>query len=102
VVVEYIRYAIPPERSDEFQAAYAQAQGALASSDHCRGWELSQGVEEPQNFILRIEWDSVEGHEHGFRASPEFRDFFTAVRPFFDDIQEMKHYRITDVVGAPS
>lgn len=35
---------------------------------------------------------SVEGHEQGFRKSPEFGDFFAAVKPFFDHIQEMRHY----------
>jgi quinol monooxygenase YgiN len=102
VVVEYIRYAIPSERSEEFQAGYARAQSALAASSHCLGWELSRGVEEPGNFILRIEWDSIEGHEQGFRAGPEFRTFFAAVRPFFDQILEMKHYEVTDIAGGPS
>ena len=100
MVVEYIRYAIPADRSDEFQAAYGQAQAALVTSPHCLGWELSRGVEEPQNFVLRIEWDSVEGHEQGFRASPEFAEFFAAVRPFFGEIQEMQHYAITAVTGG--
>jgi hypothetical protein len=39
------------------------------------------------------EWDSVEGHEQGFRRSPEFRDFFALVQPFFNDIEEMRHYQ---------
>ncbi len=102
MVVEYIRYTVSPERSDEFRGAYARAQGALASSEHCLGWEVSQGIEEPENFIVRIEWDSVDGHEHGFRASPEFQSFLAAVRPFFGDIQEMKHYQLTEVAGRPS
>jgi hypothetical protein len=46
--------------------------------------------------VVRIEWDSVEGHERGFRASPRFSEFFTAVQPFFADIEEMKHYAVQD------
>jgi len=34
----------------------------------------------------------MEGHEQGFRSSPEFRDFFAAVKPFVGDIDEMRHY----------
>jgi quinol monooxygenase YgiN len=100
MVVEYIRYTIPPERSDEFHAAYARAQEALAGSAHCLRWELSRGVEEPEHFMLRIEWDSLEGHERGFRTSPEFGSFFAAVRPFVANIEEMKHYEVTDIAGA--
>lgn len=89
MVLEYIRYAVPPERSEEFEAAYRQAQGPLQASEHCLGWQLARGIEEPENYILRIEWDSVEGHEQGFRRAPEWRDFFAAVKPFFEQIQEM-------------
>lgn len=100
MVVEYIRYAIPADRAEEFQDAYAQAQSALHSSPHCYGWELSRGVEDPGNFILRIEWDSLEGHEQGFRSNKEFGAFFAAVRPFFDQIEEMRHYEATAIVGG--
>lgn len=103
MIVEYIRYEIPPERADEFEAGYATAQAALESSPHCLSWELSRGVEEPKNFVLRIEWDSVEGHEQGFRTSPQFASFFSAIRPFIDQIREMKHYQATAVAsrGTP-
>ena len=97
MVVEYIRYRISAERQGDFEAAYARAQAPLGASEHCLRWELSHGVEEPENCVLRIEWDSVEGHEVGFRQSPEFRDFLAEVRPFVGDIQEMRHYAPTEV-----
>ena len=40
-----------------------------------------------------------EGHLHGFRGSPEFRSFLGAVQPFFNDIEEMRHYESTGVEG---
>jgi hypothetical protein len=39
----------------------------------------------------------VEGHEHGFRKEPAFREFFALVKPLFNDIQEMKHYEATPI-----
>lgn len=51
-----------------------------------------RGVEEPEHWTVRIEWDSVDGHERGFRSSPHFRTFFAAIRPYVDRIDEMKHY----------
>lgn len=100
MVVEYIRYRIAEDRRDAFEAAYAQAQGPLGASEHCLAWELSHGVEEPERYILRIEWDSLEGHEQGFRSSPQFREFFAAIQPFVGDIEEMRHYDQTPVRGA--
>jgi quinol monooxygenase YgiN len=97
MVVEYIRYRIPPERQRQFEAAYRDAAGPLDASEHCLAYELSHGVEEPERYILRIEWDSLEGHEQGFRRSPEFQPFFAAVRPFVDEIEEMRHYDVTPI-----
>jgi quinol monooxygenase YgiN len=85
----------------DFEAAYRRASEALDTSEHCLGYELSRGVEEPQNWILRIDWDSLEGHEQGFQKSAQFGPFFEAVRPFFDDIREMKHYRATEIASSP-
>jgi len=51
-----------------------------------------RGQLQMENWILIIEWDSVEGHEQDFRKEPGFREFFALVKPFFNDIQEMKHY----------
>ena len=100
VVIEYIRYSVPEERHVEFEAAYGEAAKVLEASPHCLGYEVSHGVEEPGHYVVRIEWDSIEGHERGFRGSPEFRTFFQAVRPFFDDIQEMSHYEMTRTQGG--
>lgn len=100
MIAEYIRYRIPEAAEEEFLAAYERASGPLDRSEHCLGYELSRGVEEPGNWILRIEWDSVEGHEHGFRKSPEFGEFFQAIRSHVPDIAEMKHYRPSAVRSA--
>lgn len=97
MVIEYIRYGIQEDRRAEFERAYGEATKVLDASEHCLRYEISRGVEEPGNYVVRIEWDSVEGHEQGFRKSAGFRVFFGSVRPFFDDIMEMSHYEATAV-----
>jgi quinol monooxygenase YgiN len=94
MVVEYIRYRIPTEQGEGFAAAYARAATVLDADEHCEGYEIARGVEEPENWVVRITWDSVDGHLHGFRAAPHFQEFFTAVRQYVGAIEEMKHYDI--------
>lgn len=100
MIVEYIRYAIPHERHEDFERAYAEGSTSLEESPNCLGYEMTHGVEEPANYVVRIEWDSMPGHLEGFRRGPHFAAFFAAVRPFFDDIEEMRHYQRTAVVGG--
>jgi heme-degrading monooxygenase HmoA len=91
MVVEYIRYTVPAEQAEAFEEAYRRAGSLLRESEHCLAFEVARGVEEPEHFVVRIEWDSLEGHEQGFRRSPGFGEFVRAVEPFFGAIEEMKH-----------
>jgi heme-degrading monooxygenase HmoA len=97
MIVEYIRYKIPRERQREFEEAYTNASRSLDASKQCQMYELTHCAEEPELYILRIERDSLDGHMKEFRSSPEFRDFFRHVQPFFNGIQEMRHYELTKV-----
>jgi quinol monooxygenase YgiN len=97
MIVEYVRYTIPEERSQAFLGAYRRAQVPMQQSPHCLGYELSRCTEDPQMYILRIEWDSLPGHLDGFRKSPEFQSFLAEIRPYIPDIAEMRHYEITDL-----
>ena len=98
-MIEYIRYSIPTDQGTAFQAAYRAAGDALEHSSHHRGHEVSRCIEEPERWVVRIEWDSTEGHLKGFRGSPEFADFFAHIRPYVSMIEEMQHY---EVLTAPA
>jgi quinol monooxygenase YgiN len=95
MIVEYIRYNIEPSRTKEFLSAYDLASKSLRESPHCLAYELTQCTEARENFILRIQWDSEDGHLKGFRTSPQFKPFFAAVQPFVKEIAEMRHYELT-------
>jgi len=91
MIVEYIRYKV--SKADEFEAAYRQAVLPLEKSPWCLNYELSSCVEEPGTYILRIDWTSAEDHLQKFRNSEQFREFFTAIKPYVSNIEEMRHYQ---------
>lgn len=94
MTVEIIRYSVGAGREVEFEKAYGEAGRYLSESENCLGYEVARCVEEPSRYIVRIEWDSLEGHMDGFRGSRDFSKFFALVRPFFDSIEEMQHYEV--------
>jgi quinol monooxygenase YgiN len=100
MIVEYIRYTIEPSRAKEFMAGYENAAKSLKDSPHCLGYELTQCTEARESYMLRILWDSEEGHIKGFRTSAQFKPFFAAVQPFVKDIAEMRHYELTAIRWA--
>jgi hemoglobin len=99
MITEYVRYQLTDADPDAFEAAYARAAEALDAAPHCLSYELSRGVEEPDRYILRIDWTTLEDHE-AFRSGPEFGRFLAAVRPYFRQIREMTHYESTAITSA--
>lgn len=95
--VEIIRYDIPESERSNFEKAYADAGIHLQASKYCLGYEIIHGDEEPNNYIVIINWTSKEEHMQGFRRSPEFMPFFNLVKSFFNSIKEMKHYELTSI-----
>ena len=91
-VVEYIRYRVAKEDADAFVDAYRAAVLPLAASPHCLGYDLSRCAEQPELFILRIRWASIDDHLQKFRSSQQFREFFALIRDFMPQIEEMQHY----------
>ncbi|MFC5741008.1 antibiotic biosynthesis monooxygenase family protein [Dyella tabacisoli] len=100
MIVEYIRYKLPAGAGATFESDYARAAQSLAASPYCHGYELSRCSEEPDVYVLRIRWSSAEDHMQGFRRSPEFGPFLAAIRSYVPQIEEMRHYELTAVVGG--
>lgn len=92
MIVEYLRYEIDAPRQAQFMKDYEAAAVPLMASAHSVSFDMCQCVEDPSQFILRIEWSSAEDHLQGFRKSAEFKEFLPHIRPYIDDIKEMRHY----------
>jgi quinol monooxygenase YgiN len=94
---EIIRYKISAAQQADFEAAYTKAGEFLKASPYCLSYDIVHGVEEPEHYIIRIHWTSVDDHLQKFRNSAEFKSFFALVRPFYTSILEMKHYTNTGI-----
>ncbi|TDH28639.1 antibiotic biosynthesis monooxygenase [Segetibacter sp. 3557_3] len=99
MTIEYIRYKVGVDQRENFVQAYRSASAQLDDSEYCTAYELSECEEEPGQYMLRIEWTSTQDHLEGFRKSPGFRTFYGHIKAFFSNIQEMRHYQVTEVVS---
>jgi quinol monooxygenase YgiN len=97
MIVEYVRYKMPTGEAQKLIDAYAEGAASLRASPHCHGYELTQCSESAETLVVRILWDSADGHMKGFRTSEQFKAFFVAVKPFVANIEEMRHYDLTEV-----
>jgi hemoglobin len=97
MIAEYIRYKLPETKINDLEPACSRAAAWLDASPHCLSYELARCTEDPAKFILRVEWDSHDGHLKGFRSSKEFKNFYQDIAEFIPFIEEMRHYDVTAV-----
>jgi heme-degrading monooxygenase HmoA len=99
VVVEVAVFEITPGEEDAFVAAYHRVRGEVAGTPGCLSVRLTRGVESPSRFVLLAEWESVDAHLAGFRATDRFTRWRAAIGPYFAAPPQVEHY--TDV-GPPA
>ncbi|SMC16384.1 Quinol monooxygenase YgiN [Andreprevotia lacus DSM 23236] len=95
MTIEYIRYELSKHSAEDLILAYGKAGESLKAAPECLGFDLSRCEEAPATFVLRIRWTSTEDHLQKFRKGPHFPDFFALVRPFIEEMVEMRHYEDT-------
>jgi quinol monooxygenase YgiN len=89
---EIIRYNVPAAEHAGFEKAYEDAGQYLQASPYCLGYQVIHGNEEPDHYIVIIHWTSRQDHLQLFRKETNFQSFFNLVKPFYNNIAEMKHY----------
>ncbi len=97
-VVEVAIIDVRDGTQDQFPDAYRGARSILTETEGVRSVRMTHGVERPTRFVLLVEWDSIEAHQHNFRETERFERWRAAIGPFFAQPPFVEHY--TDV--APS
>ena len=67
MIVEIALLTAKPGLQDQVREALRAARPVMARMSGYRGSVFHQGVEEPQSFVLRIEWESLEAYQESFR-----------------------------------
>lgn len=92
MVLESGILSVVPGREEDFEAAFEQAKSLIAGSPGCRGVELRRTVEVPNEYLLLVEWDTLEDHTEGFRGSEAFATWRALLHHFYEPKPEMRHF----------
>jgi quinol monooxygenase YgiN len=82
MITEIAALTIDPANAAAFEAAVAQAAAAFKSDPGCHGMALERIIEDPAQYRLLVQWDSVEAHM-AFRDTPAFKEWRGLAGPFF-------------------
>jgi heme-degrading monooxygenase HmoA len=94
MIVELAILRARPGTADQMRTGLQAARAVIARAEGYRGSTFHQGIEDPQRFVLRIEWDTVEAHTEGFRGGPLFPEWRSHWGEYLDGAPDVQHYQV--------
>lgn len=75
----------------QFEAGVAQAKPLFLRAKGCHGVALHRSIENPQQYTLAVDWETVEHHMVDFRESEDFQEWRKLVGPYFAQPPQVHH-----------
>jgi heme-degrading monooxygenase HmoA len=92
MVVEIALLIAKAGAADELRDGLQAARPVIARAVGYRGSVFYQGVESPESFILRIEWDTLEAHMRDFRQSALLTEWRSHFHHLLEGTPTVTHY----------
>jgi heme-degrading monooxygenase HmoA len=95
MIVERATFHIREGQEAAFEAAFDEARLIVAGAPGLHSVRRGRGVEEPQKYLVLVEWDSVADHER-FRESELFGGWAQLLHPHYAAMPEGEYYDVVD------
>ena len=76
----------------EFENAFAKAQTIISNMPGYSSHQLKKCIEKENRYLLLVNWQQLEDHTIGFRASDQYQEWRTLLHHFYDPFPEVEHY----------
>jgi heme-degrading monooxygenase HmoA len=92
VVLEVAILDVKPGQTDEFEAAFKEAQAIIIGMKGYQSHQLQRCLENTNRYILLVNWDTLEDHTVGFRGSEQYQKWRSLLHHFYDPFPTVEHY----------
>ncbi|BAJ01108.1 antibiotic biosynthesis monooxygenase family protein [Shewanella violacea] len=93
MILEVAILDVKPHLTQDFEAAFEQAQKIIAGMKGYISHQLQKCLEKETRYILLVNWQALEDHTHDFRGSPEYREWCASLHHFYEPFPEVEHYQ---------
>lgn len=93
MVLEVAQIRVKAGQSEQFEAAFRQAERLLPGVEGYLSHELHRCIEQPDHYLLLAHWRRVEDHTEVFRGSERFQEWRRLLGPFFEGLPVVLHYQ---------
>ncbi|MGG7102781.1 antibiotic biosynthesis monooxygenase family protein [Rhodococcus sp. 24CO] len=100
MILEHALLQVDPTLSEEFEKAFGTAKSIISAVPGFIRLRLSHCMESPQQYLLLVEWESLEAHTEGFRQSDGYQRWRELLHRFYDPFPVVEHYETVFEEGA--
>ena len=100
MILEVAILNIRPGESADFERAFAEAQAIIASMPGYVSHQLLRRLETADQYLLLVQWQTLEDHTVGFRQSARYQDWKRLLHHFYEPFPTVEHY--APVVSQPA
>jgi len=93
LILEVAILNVKPAQEKEFETAFMQAQKIISSMNGYVSHQLQRCIEINNQYILLVNWQTLEDHTIGFRESIEYQQWRALLHHFYDPFPEIEHYQ---------
>lgn len=95
MVLEAAMLTIRAGQTAAFEDAFREASAIIAASPGYQGHTLHHCIEDPQRYLLLVQWQTLADHTEGFRGSPAYQEWRRLLHHFYDPFPTVEHFTTT-------
>ena len=92
MILEVAILKIKSTEEHKFQKAFKKAEPIISSMTGYISHSLQKCIEKNNQYILFVNWKTLEDHTVGFRQSKKYQEWKTLLHHFYDPFPEVLHY----------
>jgi heme-degrading monooxygenase HmoA len=93
MVLEVAILDIKKGQSKDFEECFSSAEHLISSQKGYVSHELKKCLEQDDNYLLLVQWETVEDHEIGFRGSEAYQEWKKILHHYYDPFPVVAHYQ---------
>lgn len=97
MILEVAVLNVIPEKTVSFEADFRKAQAIISAMPGYIRHSLKRCVENPAQYILLVEWQTLTAHTQGFRQSASYQQWKALLHHYYDPFPTVEHYEELDL-----
>jgi len=92
MILEVAVLQIKKGMNSEFEQNFKKASLIISRMKGYINHQLKKCIEKENQYILLVNWETLEDHEIGFRKSEQYKEWKTLLHHFYEPFPEVLHY----------